>query len=91
MGIWINEFVNAVFIGQWWLAPLGVCLCGPAVLVVARCAGRIGSLGCVLGAWVLFLLVSCVVVWSWVGCVCVCVSVCMGIGAFNFCFSAAFC
>ena len=51
MGIWINEFVNAVFIGQWWFAPLGVCLCGPAVLVVARCAGGdLWGLGA-LGLW----------------------------------------
>ena len=32
-------------------------------------AGRIGSLGCALGAWVLLLLALCVVLWPWAGCV----------------------
>ena len=40
-------------------------------------AGRIGSLGCALGAWVLLLLALCVVLWPWAGCVCVCVCVCV--------------
>ena len=60
-------------------------------------AGRIGSLGCALGAWVLLLLALCVVLWPWAGCVgvfvCVCVCVCIHVsgGAFNFYFSAVFC
>ena len=54
-------------------------------------AGRIGSLGCALGAWVLLLLALCVVLWPWAGCVGVFVCVCVYRGAFNFYFSAVFC
>ena len=58
-------------------------------------AGRIGCLGCALGAWVLLLLALCVVLWPWAGCVgvfvCVCVCIHVYRGAFNFYFSAVFC
>ena len=54
-------------------------------------AGRIGCLGCALGAWVLLLLALCVVLWPWAGCVGVFVCVCVCGGAFNFYFSAVFC
>ena len=54
-------------------------------------AGRIGSLGCAPGAWVLLLLALCVVLWPWAGCVgvfvcvCVCVYTCVW-GGFRFLF-----
>ena len=50
-------------------------------------AGRIGSLGCALGAWVLLLLALCVVLWPWAGCVgvFVCVYACVW-GGFQFLF-----
>ena len=60
-------------------------------------AGRIGSLGCALGAWVLLLLALCVVLWPWAGCVgvfvcvCVCVYMCMGglsVSIFQRCFAS---
>ena len=35
VGVWVGGFVGAAFIGRWWLVPLGVCLCGPAILVLS--------------------------------------------------------